>query len=85
MINQHEAFRRRATKSALVATAQVVAQVCAFVGVVAGFWHIMWIAGVVLLASAMVGVALHTVGYWRLERDQEPTPQEAEEPDDTES
>jgi hypothetical protein len=32
LINRQEAFRRRATKSVLVAIAQVVAQVCAFVG-----------------------------------------------------
>jgi hypothetical protein len=42
----------------VVASAQVVAQICAFVGVVAAFWHILWIAGVGILASGLVGVAL---------------------------
>jgi hypothetical protein len=79
MVNRQEAFRRRLTNSALVTTAEVVAQVCAFVGVVAGFWHIMWIAGVVLLASAIVGVAVDSVGYWRLEKEQEPMSQGGEE------
>ena len=79
MVNRQEAFRRRVANSALVTAAEVVAQVCAFVGVVAGFWHIKWIAGVVLLASAIVGVAVNSVGYWRLERDQEPMSQEGEE------
>jgi hypothetical protein len=57
----------------------------AFVGVVAGFWHILWIAGVGLLVTGIAGVAVQSAGYTRLERDQEPTPQEGEEPSDTES
>jgi hypothetical protein len=40
-----------------------------------------WVA----LASGIVGVAVHSLGYWRLERDQGPMPQEGEEPGDTES
>ena len=58
---------------------------CAYLGVVAGFWHILWIAGVALLASGLLAVAVHSAGYWRLERDQQPTLQEAEGPSDTES
>jgi hypothetical protein len=73
------------TRSVLVEIARVVAQVCAFVGVVAGFWHILWIAGVGMLASGLVGVAVHSAGYVGLERDQEPPPQEVEEPGDTDS
>ena len=34
----------------------VVAQASAFTGVVAGFWHILWIAGVGMLAFGVVGV-----------------------------
>ena len=85
IVNRQEAFRRRMTRSVLVTLAQVVAQTCAFVGVVAGFWHILWIAGVGMLASGLVGVAVQSAGYWRLERDQAPTPQETVEPSDTES
>jgi O-antigen/teichoic acid export membrane protein len=91
LVNQHEVLRRRVTKSVVVEAARVVAQLCAFVGVVAGFWHITWIAGVGVLASGLVGVAVQLVGYWRLERDrllerdQQPTPQEGEEPGDTEA
>ena len=84
VVNRQEAFRRRPTRSVVVEIARVVAQVCAFVGVVAGFWHILWIAGVGVLACGLVGVGVHSAGYVRLERDQEPTPQEAEEPGDTE-
>jgi hypothetical protein len=61
------------------------ATISAFVGVVAGFWHILWIAGVGILASGLVGVGVHSAGYWRLERDQVPTPQEGEEPGGPES
>ena len=85
MVNRQEAFRRRATSSVLATIARVVAQDLAFVGVVAGFWHIHWIAGVGMLGGAIVGVGVHSAGYWRLEQDQEPPPQEGEEPGDTES
>jgi O-antigen/teichoic acid export membrane protein len=74
LINRQEAFRRRRSRSSLVAMAQVLGQVSAFVGVVAGFWHILWIAGVVVLASGLIGVLVHSAGYWRLERDQAPAP-----------
>ena len=67
VINRQEAFRRRMTRSVLVTMAQVVAQSCAFVGVVAGFWHIMWAAGVAMLAAGLVAVGVHSAGYARLE------------------
>jgi hypothetical protein len=35
---------------------------------VAGFWHILWIAGVGILAAGLTGVLVHSVGYERLER-----------------
>jgi hypothetical protein len=82
LVNRQEAFRRHMTRSILVETVRAVAQLCAFVGVVAGFWHILWIAGMGILVSGLVGVAVQSVGYWRLERDrqlqpdQKPPPQE---------
>jgi len=85
LVNQQEAFRRRATTSVLAVIARVVAQNCAFVGVVAGFWHIHWIAGVGMLASGLVAVVVHSAGYTRLEGDQAPTPKEGDEPGDTEA
>jgi hypothetical protein len=80
-----EWLRSRMTRSVVVELARVVAQLCAFVGVVAGFWHIQWIAGVGMLASGLVAVGVHSAGYVRLELDQEPPPQDVEEPGDTES
>jgi hypothetical protein len=85
LLNQQEAFRRRAIKSVIVTVASVVAQISAFIGVVAGFWHILWIAGVGMLVGGIVGVAVHSAGYARLERAREPTSQEAEGPADSES
>jgi hypothetical protein len=85
IINRQEAFRRRATTSVVATIARVVAQNLAFVGVVAGFWHIHWIAGVGMLAGGIAGVGVHSAGYTRLGRDQKPPPQEGDEPGDTES
>jgi hypothetical protein len=50
--------------------------------VVAGFWHILWIAGVGILAAGLVAVGVHSAGYWRLEQDQPTAP---EEPGDAEA
>jgi hypothetical protein len=46
LVNRQETFRRRRTSSRIVAVARAIAQASAFVGVVAGFWHIHCIAGV---------------------------------------
>ena len=67
LVAEQETFRRRATKSVVVTVTKPVAQACAFTGVVAGFWHIIWIAGVAMLAAAVVAVFVHAAGYTRLE------------------
>ena len=82
LVNRQELFRRRMTKSVLVDTVRTVAQLCAFTGVVAGFWHILWIAGVGMLAGGLVAVAVQSVAFWRLERQQKASPQGGEEPGD---
>jgi hypothetical protein len=73
MVNRQETFRRRRTPSVSVTVAQVIAQSAALVGLVAGFWHIDWIAGVAFLAAAFVGLFVHSAGWWRLEGNQEPS------------
>ena len=60
MVNRQEAFRGRRTSSVTVTIARVVAQLAAFVGIVAGFWHITWVAGVTFLAAGLVG------SWWEL-------------------
>ncbi|HEY7667318.1 MAG TPA: hypothetical protein VIE12_04250 [Actinomycetota bacterium] len=75
MVNRQETFRRRRTPSVTVTVAQVIAQAAALVGIVAGFWHVTWIAGVTFLAAAFAAILIHSAGFWRLEgTPQQPTP-----------
>ena len=67
LVSRQETFRRRATDSLVVRATRAVAQLLAFVGVVAGFWHIVWIAGVGILVSGVVAMMVHSAGYFRLE------------------
>jgi hypothetical protein len=68
LVNCQEDFRRRMTDSLLVQVTRSIAQLLAFVGVVAGFWHIMWLAGVGILVSGFTAMMVHSAGYFRLER-----------------
>ena len=68
MVNRQETFRRRQTTSITATIARVTAQMAAFVGIVAGFWHISWVAGVCFLASGVVAVGVHSAGWYRVER-----------------
>jgi len=81
VLNRQEVFRGRSTGSVVVESARVVAQMCAFVGVVAGFWHILWVAGVGMLAGGLVAVAVHSAGYTRLEGDHFPDPRDPGDPE----
>ena len=85
LVNRRELSRHRASRSRLVVWTRVVAQNLGFVGVVAGFWHIWWIAGVGMLVSGLVAVAVHAAGYLALKGDQMPTAQAARAPGDTDS
>lgn len=51
-------------------------------GVVAGFWHITWVAGVGALSSGLLGTAVVSVGYMRPGWSQRPTPRRDEAPGD---
>jgi hypothetical protein len=73
MVNRQEAFRGRRTPSVMVTGALAVAQSAAFVGIVAGFWHITWFAGVTFLVAGLLALGIHSAGFWRLEETQEPT------------
>ena len=66
-INLHESFRHRAVGSRVVSVAKAVGQGLAVLGVAAAFWHVDWMAGVALLASALVALGVHSVGFSRLE------------------
>jgi hypothetical protein len=67
MVNRHEQFRRRRSSSRTVVGARAIAQGAAFLGVVAGFWHLHWIAGVVILGSALTALGVHSAGITVLE------------------
>lgn len=67
MINRQEVFRGRRTPSVTVVVTQSIAQLAAFVGIVAGFWHITWVAGVGMLVAGFVALLVHSAGWWRLE------------------
>jgi hypothetical protein len=67
VVNRHEQFRRRRTSSRIVAAARAIAQGAAFLGLVAGFWHLNWIAGAVALGSSLVALGVHSAGFTALE------------------
>ena len=67
LVNRQEQFRRRRTSSRIVAGARAIAQGAAFLGLVAGFWHLHWIAGAVVLGSSLVAVGVHSAGFTALE------------------
>jgi hypothetical protein len=72
LVNRQEAFRGRRTTSVSVTLTQVVAQLAAFVGIVASFWEITWIAGVTFLVAGLVAVGVHSAGFWRVESPRPP-------------
>jgi len=67
LLNREESFRSRFAQSRLVTVGQAVGQGSAFVGVVAGFWHIHWIAGSVMLGSALLAMGVHSAGFMSVE------------------
>jgi hypothetical protein len=68
LVNRQETFRRRVTDSLLVRVTQSIAQLLAFVGVVAGFLahHVARRGGD--LVSGFAAMMVHSAGYFRLER-----------------
>jgi len=74
LVNRQEAFRGRPTTSVSVTIARAIAQLAAFVGIVAGFWHITWVAGVTFLVSGFVAMLVHSAGFWRVESPRDPRP-----------
>jgi 4-hydroxybenzoate polyprenyltransferase len=73
LVNRQEAFHGRPSRSILVSIGQGIAQATAFIGLVAALWHIHWIAGVGVLISGVVGIGIHSAGFWRLELEAEET------------
>ena len=63
MLNEQEASRRRMIESLVVDVLKAGAQFAAIVGVVAGFWHISWIAGIGIIVGGVFGLAAISAGY----------------------
>ena len=70
MLTQVQSLYRYASYPGYFVVAKSVGQVSAFVGVGAAFWHVLWIAGVVVSVSGIAGLALYATYYKRLERDE---------------
>jgi hypothetical protein len=66
LVSEQEAFERRASGSKLVTVAKGTAMGIAFIGIVAGFWHITWIAGVGMLVGGFLAMSVHSAGLRRL-------------------
>ena len=44
----------------------------ASIGIVGGFWHITWVAGLTFLVAGLVAVGVHSAGFWRVESPRPP-------------
>ncbi|MFI6497823.1 hypothetical protein [Nonomuraea typhae] len=69
VLNRQETLRRRESKSVFVQIAKQGSLGLGYIGVVAGFWHIMPIAGIAILVGTVVGLTVQSVGYVRVEQD----------------
>jgi hypothetical protein len=57
MLTQVQSLHHYASYPGYLVAAKTVGQVSTFVGVVAAFWHLLWLAGVLVLVSGSVGFA----------------------------
>jgi hypothetical protein len=84
LVNREETFRGRRTPSVLVAIGNGVGQSAAFIGIVAAFWHITWVAGVAVLVSSFVAMGIHSAGWYRLAMPELATSMSGEDKPETE-
>ena len=70
MLNLVQSLHKYAAYPWYLVLARAVGQGSAVVGVAAAFWHVLWIAGVVVSVSGIVGSALYAAYYRRLVRDE---------------
>ncbi len=63
MLNLVQSLHKYAAYPWYLVFARAVSQGSAFVGVAAAFWHVLWIAGVVVSVSGIVGLALYAAYY----------------------
>jgi hypothetical protein len=70
MLTHLQASHHNPLSSFTQGVAKAVGLASASVGLVAAFWHVLWIAGVVVLVSGIAGFALYITYYRRLERNE---------------
>ncbi|MEV4170190.1 hypothetical protein [Nonomuraea sp. NPDC049709] len=76
MVNKVQVLHRHMSNSNFSSVAKGVAILSACTGIVAAFWHMTWIAGVVVSAAGVLGLGIYTGYYMRLERDTRTKPTE---------
>ena len=69
MLNVVQAKYKYASYPLYLNFAYVVGQSSAFVGVVAAFWHVSWVAGVLILISGIISLAIYFAYARQLEKD----------------
>ena len=67
MLNQMQSYHHRMIPAWYLHAAKAIANAGSFTGVVAAFWHVSWVAGVVVLASGTVAIGVHSAVSSRLE------------------
>ncbi|GHO45586.1 hypothetical protein [Ktedonospora formicarum] len=70
MLNQLQSQRHYTASSPYISIAKTIGLLGACVGVVAALWHMLWIAGVMVMVSGIMGLAIYTGYYKRLEQDE---------------
>ena len=68
LLNFSEDFHRHLSDSKAVAVVRAVGQIAGGTGVIAGFWHINPVAGMVSAVGCVLGLVVYTVGYEALSR-----------------
>ncbi|HET7089028.1 MAG TPA: hypothetical protein VFL17_10285 [Anaerolineae bacterium] len=76
MINVVQSKYKYASYPFYLTFAYVVGQSSAIVGIIAAFWHVSWIAGVLIMISSLVGLAIYFAYSRQLERDNLPAQHE---------
>jgi len=72
MINVVQTKYKYASYPFYLTFAYVVGQSSAVVGIIAAFWHVSWIAGVLIIISSLVGLAIYLAYSRQLEKDNLP-------------
>ena len=76
ILNVVQAKYRYASYPAYLTFAYILGEGSAGVGVVAAFWHVSWIAGVLIALSGLVGLAIYFAHSKQLQKDNAPAQNE---------